>query len=448
MKPLVSIIIPVYNAASFLSECLDSVINQTYKNLEIICVNDGSTDASLSIIKKYAKKDKRIRYYTQKNKGQSAARNIGIKMCKGEYISFIDSDDMIDLHTISVAVDLFLNEHVDMVLYNMEMFLPDGTRFICFNGELFPYESKRMNTRQKEYIINFTNAAPSVIRKSSINSTFVEGMIYEDWVFMVRHLLQSLNVFWINEPFYKYRRNFEKSTTSNISYKCLDLFKAYYLSKKYIESSPMKNTYNYINDIKILNEASGFIHANLIGTDYSELTDRYISELIEIIHSFSNIYYLFLISFLNPERKALVNIIEDCVKRRTVSSNNYNIYIKIRNEYYGIFHFKILKRKIENLINTLIFIFKHKVKKIMKIIFPAYRVSSSVREILQLTMFEMAIRLDKLENNSLNESENNLLNKSSNKKVNIKLSEEEILWILERRIGEKKQDSMYNSKGE
>ncbi|MFR1908061.1 MAG: hypothetical protein ACLS28_21065 [Clostridium neonatale] len=84
----------------------------------------------------------------------------------------------------------------------------------------------------------------------------------------------------------------------------------------------------------------------------------------------------------------------------------------------------------------------------MKIIFPAYRVSSSVREILQLTMFEMAIRLDKLENNSLNESENNLLNKSSNKKVNIKLSEEEILWILERRIGEKKQDSMYNSKGE
>ncbi|WP_307993371.1 glycosyltransferase family 2 protein [uncultured Clostridium sp.] len=448
MKPLVSIIIPVYNAASFLSECLDSVINQTYKNLEIICVNDGSTDASLSIIKKYAKKDKRIRYYTQKNKGQSAARNIGIKMCKGEYISFIDSDDMIDLHTISVAVDLFLNEHVDMVLYNMEMFLPDGTRFICFNGELFPYESKRMNTRQKECIINFTNAAPSVIRKSSINSTFVEGMIYEDWVFMVRHLLQSLNVFWINEPFYKYRRNFEKSTTSNISYKCLDLFKAYYLSKKYIESSPMKNTYNYINDIKILNEASGFIHANLIGTDYSELTDRYISELIEIIHSFSNIYYLFLISFLNPERKALVNIIEDCVKRRTVSSNNYNIYIKIRNEYYGIFHFKILKRKIENLINTLIFIFKHKVKKIMKIIFPAYRVSSSVREILQLTMFEMAIRLDKLENNSLNESENNLLNKSSNKKVNIKLSEEEILWILERRIGEKKQDSMYNSKGE
>lgn len=448
MKPLVSIIIPVYNAASFLSECLDSVINQTYKNLEIICVNDGSTDASLSIIKKYAKKDKRIRYYTQKNKGQSAARNIGIKMCKGEYISFIDSDDMIDLHTISVAVDLFLKEHVDMVLYNMEMFLPDGTRFMCFNGELFPYESKKMNTRQKECIINFTNAAPSVIRKSSINSTFVEGMIYEDWVFMVRHLLQSLNVFWINEPFYKYRRNFEKSTTSNISYKCLDLFKAYYLSKKYIESSPMKNTYNYINDIKILNEASGFIHANLIGIDYSELTDRYINELIEIIHSFSNVYYLFLVSFLNPERKALLNIIEDYTKRKTISSSNYNIYIKIRNEYYGIFHLKILKRKIENLINKLIFIFKHKVKKIMKIIFPAYRVSSSVREILQLTMFEMAIRLDKLEHNRLNESENNLLNKSSHQKVNIKLSEEEILWILKRRIGEKKQDSRYSSKGE
>ena len=93
MQPKVSVIIPIYNVEKYLAECIDSVINQTLNEIEIICINDGSTDNSLKIIKEYAKKDNRIKYFTQKNKGAGAARNLGLKHATGEYLGFIDGDD-------------------------------------------------------------------------------------------------------------------------------------------------------------------------------------------------------------------------------------------------------------------------------------------------------------------------------------------------------------------
>ena len=89
----ISIIIPIYNVEKYLSECLESIINQSYKNLEIICVNDGSTDKSLIIIKEYEKKDKRIKVISHNNKGISATKNEGLKIATGDYITFIAPDD-------------------------------------------------------------------------------------------------------------------------------------------------------------------------------------------------------------------------------------------------------------------------------------------------------------------------------------------------------------------
>ena len=94
-QPLVSIIVPIYNTARYLPACLDSIIAQTYQNLEIILIDDGSTDHSGQIADNYAKKDSRIKVAHQKNQGQSAARNLGLTMVKGEYVSFLDSDDEI-----------------------------------------------------------------------------------------------------------------------------------------------------------------------------------------------------------------------------------------------------------------------------------------------------------------------------------------------------------------
>nr|MCR4662874.1 glycosyltransferase [Endomicrobiaceae bacterium] len=93
--PKVSVIVPVYNVEQYLRQCLDSIINQTFKDFECICVNDGSTDNSLTILQEYSKKDNRIKIINQKNSGSSVSRNNGIKQALGQYVSFVDADDWI-----------------------------------------------------------------------------------------------------------------------------------------------------------------------------------------------------------------------------------------------------------------------------------------------------------------------------------------------------------------
>lgn len=105
-NPLISVIIPIYNVSQYLNRCLKSVADQTYKNLEIILVNDGSTDNSMGIIKKWARKDCRIKVINQKNKGLSGARNTGIKFAKGDYLTFIDADDYVTNDYVSYLYGL------------------------------------------------------------------------------------------------------------------------------------------------------------------------------------------------------------------------------------------------------------------------------------------------------------------------------------------------------
>ena len=113
----VSIIIPVYNVEQYLAQCLDSVINQTYKNIEIICVNDCSLDNSFKILDEYSKNDKRIKIINRENNGGlSAARNTGLDNASGKYIYFLDSDDWIDLDYIEKMLNAAIKNEVEVVL--------------------------------------------------------------------------------------------------------------------------------------------------------------------------------------------------------------------------------------------------------------------------------------------------------------------------------------------
>ncbi len=114
---MISIIVPVYNVEKYLPACLDSLINQTYRDLEIICVNDGSTDGSLAILKEYARKDNRIKIISQENKGISQSRNKALDAVMGEWTMFVDSDDFIDIDTCEKAIKIVNEHNADLVLW-------------------------------------------------------------------------------------------------------------------------------------------------------------------------------------------------------------------------------------------------------------------------------------------------------------------------------------------
>ena len=117
-SPLLTIAVAVYNTGKYLKECMDSVVNQTYQNLEVICVNDCSTDNSLEILKEYAAKDKRIQVITnEKNLGLGVVRNVGMDAAQGEYILFIDSDDWLDLTTCEKLISKAMENDADVVFY-------------------------------------------------------------------------------------------------------------------------------------------------------------------------------------------------------------------------------------------------------------------------------------------------------------------------------------------
>lgn len=122
ISPKVSIIIPVYNVEKYLEQCLDSIINQNLKNIEIICINDGSTDNSLKILKKYAKKDNRIIILSQTNLGAGAARNRGLAVAKGEYLSFLDADDFFYENMLSEAVHKLETSQSDIAVFEVDLY--------------------------------------------------------------------------------------------------------------------------------------------------------------------------------------------------------------------------------------------------------------------------------------------------------------------------------------
>lgn len=120
--PKISVIIPVYNAEKYLKQCLDAIINQTLKDIEIICINDGSTDSSLKILKEYSLKDNRIVLLNQENGGAGAARNKGLEVAKGEYLSFLDADDFFEKDMLELAYDKCSQNNADFLVFRSDKF--------------------------------------------------------------------------------------------------------------------------------------------------------------------------------------------------------------------------------------------------------------------------------------------------------------------------------------
>ncbi len=118
MKPKITIIIPVYNAEKYIKDCLLSITNQIFKNIEVICINDGSTDNSLAILNNYAKVDERIKVFSQKNQGPAKARNVGLENASGEFIMFCDADDTYNADMCATLIKGIQKSGSDLAMCN------------------------------------------------------------------------------------------------------------------------------------------------------------------------------------------------------------------------------------------------------------------------------------------------------------------------------------------
>lgn len=228
----ISIIIPVYNVEAYLQACLDSTLAQTYKNLEIILVNDGSTDKSGSICDQYAEQDSRIIVIHKDNAGVSAARNDGLKIATGEYICFIDSDDTVSPKLISSLYEKIEQFDVDMVICGIEQHLPGG--IIANNCSSLP---SCVVENKDQLFINFFDKLPyrevlygpvnklikrQIASKVAFDERFKIG---EDLLFSFECIEATTGIYIIPDTLYHYIKHPGSAMTSAFSMKRYDYIK-------------------------------------------------------------------------------------------------------------------------------------------------------------------------------------------------------------------------------
>ena len=221
-SPLVSVIVPVYNVAPYLEQCLDSIVNQTYRNLEIILVDDGSTDESGTICDRYAEQDARIQVVHKENGGQSSARNVALDMMTGEWVLFVDSDDWIELNTLELLFEQ-KDERADLVEFGWNFIYRDSNK-------VFLNEACVMAGIDALKLLVFTDIymglmANKLFKASYLQkSRFISGRYYEDTPFIIEQLYKIKTYQYIAEPLYNYRRDRVGQTTAGFTPKRFDLF--------------------------------------------------------------------------------------------------------------------------------------------------------------------------------------------------------------------------------
>lgn len=223
----ISIIIPVYNVEKYLKRCLDSIINQSLKDLEIICINDGSTDNSLKIIEEYSKKDTRIKIITQKNSGISATRNRGIALANGEYISFIDSDDWVDLNFYEKLYSSAKKYNADIAAAGIIRLNKHRQKFYLNFSEEKTYTTPKEKFRICDIPdINYVwNKIYKLEKIKNLKLKFQEGIVYEDLIYTPQAIYYLDKLVTVPNTYYYYWRtpnsivtNKSKTYKDNLKY--------------------------------------------------------------------------------------------------------------------------------------------------------------------------------------------------------------------------------------
>ena len=214
---LVSVIVTVHNTEKYVSRCLKSILCQTYKNIEVIVIDDGSTDSSTSICESFATKDERIRFFRKENGGVSSARNVGLQNCCGEYIFFVDSDDELLPSCVETCVGIALRTDADIVKFALSKkygFIRKKYSFSCdvdcliqrheFSKKVFPFLYSTFD---------FNSVCTMCIKASlAKKNSFERYKLGEDYLYLVKSILQSRRIYVCSKVLYIYRLNSGSAT--------------------------------------------------------------------------------------------------------------------------------------------------------------------------------------------------------------------------------------------
>lgn len=251
MDSLISIIVPVYNTENYLEKCLYSLVNQTYKNIEIIIIDDGSPDNSMNIIQKFVLADNRVKVISQKNQGLSGARNTGMNNANGDYIMFIDSDDWIEIDTCEKAINASEKYNADVVFWpyikefsdlQKDNYLFDKTEIIWSEKNINQL-SRRMvglvgdELANPQSIDNLVTAWGKLYKKSVIGDVrFTDTKIIgtEDALFNIEVFLGINSAVYIPDLLSHYRKDNESSLTHNYKKKLVSRWREMYSRIKFL----------------------------------------------------------------------------------------------------------------------------------------------------------------------------------------------------------------------
>ena len=303
--PKVSVIVPVYKVEQYVGRCLDSLIAQTLKEIEIIVVNDGSPDNSQDIIDKYVKKDKRIKSIVKENGGQSEARNKALDIATGEYYMFVDSDDYIALNCLEKLYNKAKSNDFDIVVCDMEYLYEKNTKIVKSNIAFDILDIDGV----KHTMINVYAALCNKLYRGTLfdNERLKKGVWYEDVELLYRLLPQTRRIGTIHEALYKYEQCNVSSVTSTFN----------------------KHVYDYIDNMNGLVEY--YKKNNLYDEFYPELEYFYVRY----------VYATFIKTAAKFDKKEYNNAVEEAIKNVTSTFPNYkkNKYLKKSKKGFYLKHF-------------------------------------------------------------------------------------------------------------
>lgn len=276
MNDLISVVIPVYKVEKYLGKCLDSIINQTYKNLEIIVVNDGSPDNCSKIIEEYSKKDKRIKVINKVNGGLSDARNVGIENSNGKYISFVDSDDYVSKYYFETLYNNLNKYNCEISICNQIIFEEKDTIVDKINSEDIKIYNSTEALKLMLYQKKINNSAWGKLYLKSLfeKVRYPKGKIYEDIPTTYKTFLNSEKICVSSCKYYFYlKRN--NSISSKFSENTLDILENVYAMK---EDLKRYSEYNNAVNSRVIN-AEFFILRQIDKNKYTDIYQKIIKSI-------------------------------------------------------------------------------------------------------------------------------------------------------------------------